>query len=74
MNEHNGLLNEKQAAEYLGLSVKTLQGWRQQRKGPNYMKIFRNVRYSLQDIISFQENCKIEQDKIVIGERHAKQQ
>lgn len=40
------LLNEKEVAELYGLSVKTLQAWRFQSRGPNYLKILgRAVRY-----------------------------
>ena len=39
------VLEEKEAARFLGLSVQTLRNWRHQRKGPPYLKISRSVRY-----------------------------
>jgi excisionase family DNA binding protein len=41
----NGLLNEKEAAEYLNVSVGLLRRWRLFRQGPNYVKLGRLVRY-----------------------------
>lgn len=33
------LLNEKQVADYLGVTIKTTQKWRQQKKGPPYIRV-----------------------------------
>lgn len=44
MNQRN-LLNEKQAAEQLGVSVRTMQWWRANNKGPEYVKVEKLVRY-----------------------------
>lgn len=38
-------VNEKQAAEMVGVSVRTLQAWRQKRRGPNYIKAGAKVVY-----------------------------
>ncbi|MCB1773858.1 MAG: helix-turn-helix domain-containing protein [Gammaproteobacteria bacterium] len=38
-------LTETQAAEFLNLSKKTLQAWRQSGEGPPYLKLGRAVRY-----------------------------
>lgn len=51
---------EQAAAEYLGLSVKTLQAWRWKRKGPAYMKYGRRVLYSYEDLDRYREAHKIE--------------
>jgi predicted DNA-binding transcriptional regulator AlpA len=45
--------NEKGAADYLGLSVKTLQAWRFQSRGPKYIKLGRAVRYRQVDLDAF---------------------
>jgi hypothetical protein len=39
-------LKEIEVAEWLAMSVRTLQGWRVQGKGPAYRKQGRSVRYS----------------------------
>jgi hypothetical protein len=48
-------LNENQAAEFLGVSVRTLQAWRVRGGGPPYVKIGRSVRYQRQVLVRFQE-------------------
>jgi excisionase family DNA binding protein len=44
------LLKTKDAAEYLGLSVRTLENWRYQGRGPKCVLMGRTVRYDLQDL------------------------
>ena len=48
-------INEAQAAEFLGVSVRTLQAWRVRGGGPPYVKIGRAVRYQRRALVSFQE-------------------
>jgi hypothetical protein len=48
-------LNENQAANFLGVSVRTLQAWRVRGGGPRYMKIGRAVRYQHRELVAFQE-------------------
>jgi predicted DNA-binding transcriptional regulator AlpA len=49
-------LNENQAAEFLGLSTRTLQAWRVRGGGPRYVKIGRSVRYQRRELVMFQES------------------
>jgi hypothetical protein len=52
----NRALPEGETAEILGVTVRTLQGWRQQRRGPKYLSYSRRcVRYRLSDVLRFQE-------------------
>ncbi|QDG76717.1 AlpA family transcriptional regulator [Labrenzia sp. PHM005] len=44
------LLNETKAAEYLGLSIRTLQAWRVRGEGPVFVKLGRAVRYRPDDL------------------------
>jgi predicted DNA-binding transcriptional regulator AlpA len=48
-------LNETQAAEFLGISVRTLQSWRVRGGGPHYLKIGRAVRYQRRELAAFQQ-------------------
>ena len=43
-------LNEYQAADVIGLSVKTLRRMRHDMRGPNYIKLGRRVVYSETDL------------------------
>jgi hypothetical protein len=52
-------LNENQAAEFLGLSVRTLQAWRVRGGGPLYVKFGRAVRYQRRQLVAFQKNHTI---------------
>jgi hypothetical protein len=50
-------LSEKEAAEYLRVSARTLQGWRYKRIGPAYAKLgdgpFAHVVYAVGDLDDF---------------------
>ncbi len=47
------LLNEGQAAEFLKLSVRTLQQWRVSGRGPLFTKLSRAVRYRRADLDAY---------------------
>jgi predicted site-specific integrase-resolvase len=47
------LLNEKEAAEILGISVKTARRWRWAGKGPIFRRIGACVRYHPADLEAF---------------------
>jgi hypothetical protein len=47
------VVDEKQAASYVNLSVKTLQARRAAHKTPAFLKIGRSVRYRLADLDTF---------------------
>jgi hypothetical protein len=49
-------LNENQAAEFLGLSVRTLQSLRLRGVGPRYVKYSRAVRYQRRELVAFQQS------------------
>lgn len=52
---YDSLLNERDAADFLGYSVRALQNWRVRGGGPKYMKAARTVRYRRGDLISWVE-------------------
>jgi hypothetical protein len=47
------LLSEIQAAPILGLAVKTLQLWRQQSRGPRYVRLGRRVLYPQSELAAY---------------------
>jgi predicted DNA-binding transcriptional regulator AlpA len=48
-------LSEYQAAEFLGLSARTLQAWRVRGGGPRYLKIGKAVRYQRRELVAYQQ-------------------
>lgn len=52
-------IDEKHAAEYLGISFRTLQGYRTKGGGPEFIKIGKKaVRYKIQDLIDWANDRK----------------
>lgn len=49
----DALLTEVQAADFLNLSVRTLQAWRLRGGGPRYIKCGRAVRYRRRGLIDY---------------------
>lgn len=46
-------INEKEAAQYLGLEPQTLTRWRTAKKGPRFYKVGGAVRYTVEDLEAF---------------------
>lgn len=53
------LLNERDAADILGFSVKTLQRRRRLRETPQFLKMGRKVRYRLSDLQQYIEESAV---------------
>lgn len=51
--------NEREAAQILGISTKTLQAWRWQNRGPVYVKLGRRIGYLDSDLKTFMEKCRV---------------
>ena len=63
-----GVVTERKAAEILSLSVKTLQAWRFQGRGPRYLKLGgRAVRYRMEDLLDFMNSSVVEVDHEIAG-------
>lgn len=54
------LLNEREAAQLLGLSPKTLQDRRLKRRPPTYLKLGHAVRYRASDLEAFIQQSTIQ--------------
>jgi len=50
---HDVLLTEAQAADFLSLSMRTLQAWRVRGGGPLFVRCGRAVRYRLRDVLAW---------------------
>ena len=46
----NALITEAAAADYLGISIRTIQAWRMRGGGPIFVKLGKSVRYRPSDI------------------------
>jgi hypothetical protein len=53
-------LREREVSERYGWSIKTLQQWRWQRRGPVYSKIGVAIRYRVADLEAFMEAGRVE--------------
>jgi Helix-turn-helix domain len=49
----DALLTEAEAADFLRLSVRTLQAWRIRIAGPSFVHVGRAVRYRRRDLIAW---------------------
>ena len=50
----NTPLNQREAAEYLGISVETLRTWRRRKTGPTYYRVgVRRIIYKPNDLDAF---------------------
>lgn len=58
------VVDEKQAATYVNLSVKTLQARRAAHKAPAFLKIGRSVRYRLADLEAFLAAHRVDPERV----------
>jgi len=50
------LINENEAAGFLGYTIRALQGWRVKGGGPKFVKVSaRSIRYRRRDLIAWAE-------------------
>ena len=50
-------LNQRQLAQRLGVSQRTLEGWRYRGKGPAYLRLGGRIAYRLTDVERFEIAC-----------------
>ena len=53
-------LSERDAASFLGITQRTLQDWRLNRRGPAYIKLGRRVAYDREDLEQFLAANRVE--------------
>lgn len=56
MESKENLLTTEEAAAVLGMSEQTMRIWRMDKKGPNYIRINRSIRYRRDDLDEFVAN------------------
>lgn len=72
-DDRNALLTERQAADLLNLSPRTLAAWRLRGRGPSFLRIGKTcVRYRLRDLDKWVESrvCDAKQDSALEAGRH----
>jgi hypothetical protein len=67
------MINEKQAARILSVSVGALRRWRHDGRGPQFARVERCVRYDIRELTRFLENNSSDNKKAADGESAAKQ-
>ena len=55
-------IGELEVSRITGIAVQTLRNWRHQRRGFQYCKVGRAIRYAVDDVIAFMESKKITPD------------
>lgn len=51
------LINENEAASFIGYTIRALQGWRVKGGGPKFVKVSaRSIRYRRRDLIEWAED------------------
>ena len=49
------LMTPREMADRLGVALITLRKWRQQGKGPRYLKLgYRTIRYRIEDVVAWE--------------------
>jgi hypothetical protein len=51
--DSDALLTEAQAADFLNLSVRTIQAWRNKWTGPVFVRLGRTIRYRRSDLVAW---------------------
>jgi predicted DNA-binding transcriptional regulator AlpA len=55
------MMDEKELSTRWGISVRTLQNWRNNKKGPTYVKLNSDiVRYKISDVIEYENRTVIQ--------------
>jgi hypothetical protein len=61
-------LNQEQLAQRLGVSQRTLEGWRYRGKGPAYLRLEGRIAYRVIDIERFEIDCLQRGSRVRSGE------
>jgi hypothetical protein len=62
----DALLTEGEAADFLKLSVRTLQAWRLRVAGPAFIHVGRAIRYRRRDLINWVEANTVSPSRAVV--------
>ena len=62
-NTRSARLSERDAASFLGITQRTLQDWRLNRRGPAYIKLGRRIAYDRADLERFLADNRVEPER-----------
>jgi len=63
-------VDEKKAADFLGLSPRTLQAWRVRGGGPRFIRAGRAIRYRRKELLAFQDAHTVSStSELAVGRR-----
>lgn len=66
------LINENEAAQFIGFTIRALQGWRFKGGGPKFVKVSaRSIRYRRRDLIEWAEARLCSHTSQEVGEHAA---
>jgi predicted site-specific integrase-resolvase len=57
------VMNTKQAADWLGLSVSTMNQWRANGLGPTYVRMGGRIAYRIQDLREWVKGAVVDKEK-----------
>ncbi|MFC3816627.1 helix-turn-helix transcriptional regulator [Lysobacter sp. GCM10012299] len=60
MDKNTRPLSEREAADRLGLSPRTLQDWRRRSCGPAFLKLGKRVAYRPTDLDEYEAACRVQ--------------
>lgn len=61
-----GRMTTGEAALFLGLSVRTLELWRQKGLGPKYLRLGHSIRYDIDDLNAYLRSCQSGSEPAVV--------
>jgi Helix-turn-helix domain len=67
----DALLGEVQAADFLSLSVRTLQAWRARAFGPAFVRAGRAIRYRRRDLLAWMDANTVSSARVEIALRRS---
>ncbi len=53
------LLNDKELARMIGVTVACIRKWRREGRGPSYMKVEGSIRYREKTVLEFLDGCVV---------------
>lgn len=66
MSSNNAVLNERDAAKFVGLSVHTMRARRFKGRQPSFLKLGKSIRYQERDLQAFLDAARIDSGNVAL--------